>query len=63
MGAEQVDKELEDAERSVTQIIEDVCNDICDHYCKYPEMYGIEDLYQDMLYEEHCNGCALNRLR
>ena len=47
-----------DKEHTVTEILEEVKNDICDNYCKYPEEY--ED-YEDML-KERCNDCVLKLL-
>ena len=62
MGAEQVDKELEDANKSVMQIIDEVCNDICNSYCKWPDQYGASDDDLDRIYEDHCEKCPLNKL-
>lgn len=45
--------------KTVVDIIEDVLSDICDHYCKYPDIYKEEE--EDKLYE-HCDKCPLNRL-
>ena len=44
--------------KNVTEILEEVKNEICDNYCKYPEEY--ED-YEDML-KERCEDCVLNLL-
>lgn len=44
--------------KSTTEIIEEVKNNICDHYCKYPS--EIKDY--DELIETVCSKCPLNRL-
>ena len=48
------------AERSE---LEDIKEQICDHFCKFPEAYdhGCEDDNQRMI-EERCEKCPLNRL-
>lgn len=45
---------------SITEILEEVKNDMCDKYCKYPG--SVED--QEELYDQDgpCNSCPLNRL-
>lgn len=40
----------------VTKIIEEVCGEICDNYCKYPYQESEDGLC------EKCNECPLNRL-
>lgn len=53
-------KELDvpDKPQTIAQIVEVVCEEICDHYCKWPDQYKDEDA----LIEEKCNDCPLNRL-
>lgn len=58
-----IDTELEEADSSVLQIVNDVCDDICFHYCKFPEQYGQSDDCLEKLFDEHCYACSLNRLR
>jgi len=48
--------------QTVTHLIESVCSEICDNYCKFPELYGSDDEAFDKLMQEHCNDCPLNRL-
>lgn len=52
-------------EDSVTQVIESVCGEICDHYCKYPDMPIPEGKDEDWLMEDDgpCVNCPLNRLQ
>lgn len=48
---------------SVTDIIEDVKNEICDDYCKWAAQMANEsdEDYQKLL-DEHRDKCPLNRL-
>ena len=48
------------AKQKVVSVIENVCEEICNHYCKWPEQYGADE-YEDLL-EEKCNFCPLDRL-
>ena len=51
---------------SVTNIIVDVANEVCDKLCKYPgeyeKKYGDSDEGMDKLIEEKCEKCVLNKL-
>ena len=46
--------------KSVAEIIEEVCCEICDKYCKYPSMYTEEE-WQDAM-DEICTNCPLQKL-
>lgn len=45
---------------TVSDIIEDVKNAICNNYCRYPDEYGMEG-FDDMIAEK-CEDCPLGRL-
>lgn len=49
--------------KTVSQIIEEVKNEICDKYCRYPTIYNVddEDELKDMM-NKVCDGCPLDRL-
>jgi hypothetical protein len=51
--------------KSVTEIFEEIKTEICDHYCKYPDIYDTredsDEEYGKMI-KEVCNSCPLNRL-
>lgn len=54
-------------EKSIIKIIEEVCEDMCTNYCKYPGMVseaykGKKDEGEEMLYDHICEKCPLNRL-
>lgn len=51
---------------TVSKILCEVCDTICDNHCKFPEIY--EQMYADeeeafeKLYAEKCENCVLNNL-
>jgi hypothetical protein len=45
---------------TVSKILSEVVESICDEYCKYPEQYKGDN--EDDLYSEHCDKCPLNKL-
>ena len=51
---------------TITEQIENVKEQICDKYCKFPELseQTIDDPDEafDWLQHNHCNDCPLNRL-
>ena len=47
-----------DEKRSIVHILTDVCAEICDKYCKFPEACECED----ELIDEHCESCPLTML-
>ena len=51
--------------KSITQQIEEVCEEICNHYCKWPYEPIPDGKDEDWLCcdpESHCQSCPLNRL-
>lgn len=48
------------ADMTVSKILEEVIDSMCDKYCKYPEQY--KDDNEDDLYAKHCDKCPLNKL-
>lgn len=49
---------------SITKILEEVCSEMCDKYCKYPTMPIPEGKTEEWLYEDDgpCDNCPLNRI-
>lgn len=47
-------------------MLEETKGEICDNYCKYPMEYQLEfedsEMAHDMMLEEQCAECPLNRL-
>lgn len=52
--------------KSVVDIIEGVCEDLCTNYCKFPEVYeqrfSDEIEAEERLYAEKCDNCPLHLL-
>ena len=49
-------------QRSVTEQIEDIKTDICNHYCKYPDIWDEEAEGCELCESEVCTNCPLSRL-
>ena len=47
---------------SVCEIFEEVKKDICDNYCKYPDIWDEEKEEKPLYESEHCENCPLLRL-
>lgn len=47
-------------EKTVTEIIVEVIEEMCDGYCKFPQAYTPDEW--EKVIEEVCAGCPLNRL-
>ena len=60
----------ENKPKSIIYQLHEICNDICDNYCKYTEKYLPEnpdpdsdlDMLEEMLYTEICAKCPLMRI-
>lgn len=50
------------SKETLSEFMNEITEDICDNYCKYPDQYGPGDEEAMRLYEEHCDDCPLNRL-
>ena len=52
--------------KTVTEILEEIEKEICDNYCKYPDVCMEEvkdpDEAEDMLYDTYCVKCPFNRI-
>ena len=56
---------MDQKQKTVSDIIEEVRSDICDNYCKYSDInYTREysDAEYDKMMREQCDSCPLNRL-
>ena len=54
-------RERMSAEQTVTEIMNEVKEKICDNYCKYVEDLRGEKEYHDLI-RIYCNRCPLNRI-
>ena len=59
---------MKEMKETCHQIMISVIDDICENYCKYPDMYTSknpdmdEDMLDDLLYTEICANCPMKRL-
>lgn len=51
-----------DNTKTITAQIEEIKDDICNDYCKYPDIYDEEKEGCDLSESDHCQNCPLNRL-
>lgn len=51
---------------TITKILEEVINTICDQHCRFPDeyrqKYKDEEEAEERLYSEKCDKCVLNKL-
>lgn len=47
---------------SVTEIIEEVKEQMCNDYCRYPREWDEEEQGQELCESDVCAACPLNRL-
>lgn len=52
--------------KTVTEILDEIENEICRNYCKYPDICMAEvkdpDMADDLLYDRYCENCPFNRI-
>lgn len=56
------DDQLKTTFKPVSKIIQEVADEICSHYCKYPEVWDEENEGCELSESEICQNCPLNRL-
>ena len=53
-------------EKTISEQFEEIKKEMCDKYCKWPERYLAEiecpDEAQEVMIEEKCKDCPLNKL-
>ena len=49
-------------QKMVTEQIEEIKDDICNNYCKWPYVWDEEKEGCELSESEHCQNCPLNRL-
>ena len=48
--------------KTIPQILQDVAEEMCQHYCKYPEVWDAEAAGVELSESDICAACPLNRL-
>lgn len=51
-----------DEPKTITQQIQEISDEICNNYCKYPDTYDEEKEGCELSESEICANCPLNRL-
>ena len=49
-------------EQSITEILEEVKNEMCSYYCKWPENWDEEAEGVELSESTFCRNCPLNKL-
>jgi len=49
-------------EKTITNQIQEIAEDICNNYCKWPDLWDEEKEGMELMDSEHCQNCPLNRL-
>ncbi len=47
---------------SISKQLEEIANEICNNYCKYPEQWDEEKEGCELCESEYCKNCPLSRL-
>lgn len=55
-------EELMEKQKSIVEILNEVVDDICNNYCKYPSIWDEEKEGCELCESEICQNCPLNRL-
>lgn len=58
----QVQRDCVQHDKSITEILQEVTEDICNNYCKYPDTWDEEKEGCELCESDICNNCPLNRL-
>jgi len=49
-------------QKSIVEILNEVVDDICNNYCKWPEKWDEEKEGKELSDSEICDNCPLNKL-
>ena len=58
----QVQRDCGECGKSITDILNEIAEDICEHYCKYPEQWDEEKEGCELCESDLCKNCPLTRL-
>ena len=59
---------MEPEKKTITFMLNEIVNEICDNYCKYPDMYVPKnlgddvDMLEEIMYTEICAKCPFMRI-
>lgn len=49
-------------EKTISQQFEDITREMCEKYCKWPDLWDEEKEGVELCDSEHCKNCPLNKL-
>lgn len=49
-------------EKTISQQFEDITREMCEKYCKWPDLWDEEKEGVELCESEHCKNCPLNKL-
>ena len=49
-------------DKTVSQQLEEISDEMCRNYCKWPDLWDEEKEGTELAESEHCRNCPLNRL-
>lgn len=52
---------MDNDKKTISELLEEIANEICSNYCKYPEQWDAETM-GELWDSEICKNCPLNRL-
>lgn len=65
MTPKEILEELDNNKMDLSSLVEEVKENICDNYCKYPGIYDLQEdddiTFEKMVFEV-CDNCPLNYL-
>jgi hypothetical protein len=63
---EAVEVTVEESPKTVTELLDEICADFCENYCKYPGICLAErkdpDEADELCYQRYCGDCPLNKV-
>ena len=62
LGADQAQRHAGGEEMTAIEIINEVAEEMCNDYCKYPDTWDAEKEGVELCESEICQNCPLNRL-
>ena len=55
-------KVKEEKPKTITQRLEEIAEDICNNYCKYPEQWNEDKMGMELSESKFCQECSLSKI-
>ena len=49
-------------DKTISQMLSEIIDQMCNNYCKYPDLWDEEAEGIELMDSEHCRNCPLNRI-